>query len=288
MAAKWIKKSDPRYKAYLKRERAQKRKYKRKPVVKLVADKLKITKCNKPINLQQLFVFGRTQSGLTNNPNWYHYPLCNLTSQHNAIEATVGDNLTVDLEKRESVRIFHKNSRVNFTLIPAKGYLEPIQYRYVLGYFKGDDNAGTQTGLTNANLNTLYPTIHTRMKRGKGGRNDFYYTFISKTYTLTPKMIYDVNGSDDNSGASETMNAIWLPKTHSCNMICNKVRQFESDEADSLDGWTPFFAIQCLPVAGSSGFNAPDLPTDEGTWSGLQNACPQLQLEICTYFQDIN
>ena len=93
--------------------------------------------------------------------------------------------------------------------------------------------------------------------------------------------------SDDAQGTDQ-MCAVWVPMNHTVNMNCNRVRQFESDEADSLDGWNPFFAIQCLPTVGSSAFNAPDLITDEGTWSGLGTPTPQIQMEMCTYFQDIN
>ena len=100
-------------------------------------------------------------------------------------------------------------------------------------------------------------------------------------------MVYDRNGSDDAQG-SETLNALWYPKTHRLNMKCNKIRQYESDESDSLDGWYPFFAIQCLPVAGGSAFNAPDIISDTSSWSGLSNPTPQLQLEVRTWFQDIN
>jgi len=273
-------------KNYRKKPQAKKRPYrKRKPSMKLYADRMKITKCHKPSSLETLYPFGRTNAGLRDS-NWYQYPLCNLTGAHNAANLNLNDNFDIDMGKRESSRIFHKNSTVKFILVPSKNYIEAIQYRYVCGYFKGDDNVGTQE-LTNGALTAGYPNIHSRLKRGKAGRNDFYFTDISKTHTMTPKMIYDANGSDDQT-VGETMNALWLPKTHSCNFRCNKIRQFESDESDSLDGWYPFFAIQCLPVVGSSGFNAPDLITDESTWSGLSTPTPMLQLEIATWFQDIN
>jgi len=258
---------------------------KRNPSLKLVADRMKITKCHKPSGLETIFPFGVTDAGLR-DANWYQYPLCNLTAGANRIGGGLNDNYNVDTTLRESVRIFHKNSTVQFILVPSKAYLAPIQYRYVCGYFKGDDNVGTQQ-ITNSILDAAYPTIHSRLKVGKAGRNDFYFTEISKTHTLTPKMIYDVNGSDDQT-LSETMNAIWLPRTHRCNFRCNKIRQFESDESDSLDGWYPFFAIQCLPVVGSPAFNAPDIISDEDTWSALQTPTPMLQLDVATWFQDIN
>lgn len=253
--------------------------------MKLVADRLKITKCHKPTGLDTLYPFGNTNATLRDSI-WYHYPLANITAAHNATEQNVGDNFLIDNTKRESSRIFHKNSQIEFVIIPAKNYLEPIQYRYVCGYFKGDDNAGTQQ-LTNQNLEGLFPRIHSRMKTGLGGRNDFYFTNISRAFTITPKMIYDSNGSDDAQG-SERMEALWIPKSHKLNMRCNKIRQYESDESDSLDGWYPFFAIQCVPVPGASAFNAPDIISDTSSWSGLQTATPQVQLEIRTWFQDIN
>lgn len=253
--------------------------------VAMLASKFKITKEHKVQGLDNVIPFGTTVSGLTANNHWYMVDFAHIARQYARDGQSVGVNLTIDEAARESSRIYHKNSRIKFDLIPDELVLKPIQYRMVLGYFKGDDNVGSSQ-LTNATMSSQFPNIYTRLKRGRAGNSDFYWTYISKVHTITPKMIYDANGSDDAVGG-EQMKAVWLPRHHELNMVCNQMRKYEDDEGDSLDGWRPFFALQCIPSAGNSGFSAPDLPTDTSGNRG-SNPSPLLTIDCRTYFQDIN
>lgn len=250
-----------------------------------MANQFKITKEHKITGLDKVFPYGTTVSGLTTNQYWYSVDLAHMRREYNVAGASTGASLASDQTGRESSRIYHKNSRIKFDLIPDPLCLNPIQYRMVLGYFKGDDNVGTSQ-FTRADLSTIFPKVYTKLKRGIAGQGDFYFTYVSKTHTITPKMIYDANGSDDQT-LTETMKAVWLPKHHELNMRCNKVRNYESDEGDSLDGWRPFFALQVAPVAGSPGFSAPDLITDDSSTRG-SNPTPMLTIDARTYFQDIH
>lgn len=263
-----------------------KRKPSRKPVIKkMMANSLKITKEHKVTGLDNVLPFGTTVNGLLANRHWYMVDLCHLARNYVVSGASAGASLVVDETQRESSRIFHKNSRVKFDIIPDPLCLNPIQYRLVLGYFKGDDNLGTSQ-FTSRDLDTGYSSVYSQLKRGQTGNKDFVFTYVSKTHTITPKMIYDANGSDDQT-LGETMKAIWLPRHHELNFQANRVRTYESDEGDSLDGWRPFFAIQCIPTAGSTGFSAPDLITDTSGSRG-DNPTPMLTMDVRTYFQDIN
>lgn len=264
----------------------RKKNYRKKRSNKLVSlDKYKITKEHKLTGVDKIFPFGTTVSGLVTNQSWYMVDLCHLARNYVSAGGSTGASYSADQTQRESSRIYHKNSTVKFDIIPDPLCLNPLQYRMVLGYFKGDDNVGTSQ-YTRNDLSAGFPRIYTKLKRGIAGQGDFYFTYISKVHTLSPKMIYDANGSDDQT-VGELMKAVWLPKHHELNMRCNKVRNFESDEGDSLDGWRPFFAIQCTPVAGQDGFSAPDIISDSDSTRG-SNPTPMLTLDVRTYFQDIH
>ena len=112
-------------------------------------------------------------------------------------------------------------------------------------------------------------------------------------------MIYDANGSDDNTSASEIvigensltegaepMRGVWLPRTHKLNFNINRTYSYESDDGDSLNGYCPFFAVQLIPI--DFQFSMPNIPTEPDKTKWGTNPCPQLQLDCRSYFCDIN
>ena len=252
-----------------------------------IANKMKITKCHQVAGVGALMPFGNSENGLTINAHWYFQPLCNLQRYYTT---TGGDTQAYadDLTNRESSRVYHKNSTIQMDLIPNENNITPFAYRVAMGYWKGSREDGSQE-LRVPDLVTFFPGMRTPLKGGHSGNTDsgrFYWTYVSKPTTVTPKQVYDRNGSDDAIGA-EALNAIWVPHTRTYRFKANRVRSFAGDDGNTLEGWNPIFAIQCIPLVGNSAFTHPNLITDVAGDLGSHPG-PLLQLDIKTYFQDIH
>lgn len=258
--------------------------------------KMCITKIHQFSGLEEVRPFGTSVSGM-DTANWWMLDVAHI-SRNNTQTAT-NDNT-----QRQSSRIHFKNCRINLNFLPNRSTYAPLQYRICLGYYKGDDNAGTSS-LTPARLQSMFPKLTTNLKnKNPGGisdpsAQDIYWKYISKTFTITPKMVYDANGSDDNTSATEVvigsnsltegaepMRGVWLPRTHKLNFSINRQLNYEDADGDSLNGWNPFFAIQCLGI--EYPFTKPDVPTntDRTQWGSFP--CPRLQIDATSYFCDIH
>lgn len=263
-----------------------------------VLSKMCITKIHDFTGIDFLHPFGTDVQGTVPNQQWYlHFP-ANLPRVNT-------NNVQADLTSRESSRIHMKNIRYNLSILPDRHTYNPLQYRVVFGYFKGDDNAGTQA-LTPSSLKAMFPKITSNLKsRGPSvigtvpGGEDLYIRYQSKVFTVTPKMVYDANGSDDNTTASEIvigsnsltegaepMRGVWLPRTHNFNFQINRTLSYEGVDGDTLNGWCPFFAIQMVPV--EFNYSRPNVisDTDRTKWGNYP--CPLIQMNCKSYFCDIN
>lgn len=194
-------------------------------------------------------------------------------------------NATPSDTDRTMNRIYARNSRATFQVIPSKRCIQGFQVRVCYGFFKGDDNVGTQ-GLTKNILKTIYPDVHTRLStKDNPATADFKWNY-SKTYTFTPRQIYDEDTEEgDHTGADRVLVALWSPKTITVNMRHNRVQTYESADGDSLNGWNPIIAIQCKPLEGGTQFTRPTLPSSADT--GI-NPGPRIHSKMLTYFCDIH
>ena len=185
---------------------------------------------------------------------------------------------------RQSDTIFARNSRAEFQFIPSKRCIQGFQVRVCMGYFKGDDNKGTQ-GLVSNDLKTIYPEIHTKLQTRENPATDDFKWNYSRTYTFVPKQIYDEDTEEgDHTGADRVLVALWTPKTIKCNFKYNSKKTYESADGDSLNGWNPIICLQCKPLEGGTGFTRPTLPASADT--GI-NPGPRIHSSMLTYFSEI-
>lgn len=185
---------------------------------------------------------------------------------------------------RQSDTIFARNSKAEFQFIPSKRCIQGFQVRVVCGFFKGDDNKGTQ-GLVSNDLKTIYPDINTKLyTRENSATADFKWKY-SKVYTFVPKQIYDEDTEEgDHVGADRVLVALWTPKTIHVNQKHFSKKTYESADGDSLNGWNSIIALQCKPLEGGTAFTRPTLPSqaDNGT-----NPGPRIHSSMVTYFSEI-
>ncbi len=280
-----------------KKKVVRKRQYKKKTsgiTMNQMLSKMCITKIHKFAGMGQLHPFGTSVGGIRDS-NWYlHFP-ANLARNN-------GQTALLDTTYRESSRIHFKNVRYNLQFLPEDKTIRPVQYRFAFGYFKGDDNLGSQQ-ITSTKMNQAFPTVDDNLKRTSPSAtpnvpsaSDFYMKYVSKVYTITPKQIYDSNGSDDLHGAlgaggaltelPEPMRALWLPKSHTFNFTLNRTLTYEGPDGDSLNGWCPFFAVQSTCIGDT--WTCPDVisnitPADWGA-----KPCPLLKIDSTSYFCDIH
>ena len=193
-------------------------------------------------------------------------------------------NSAPDDNDRQSNTIYVRNCSTSIEVLPSKRYLGPIQIRLCMGWYKGDNAAGTQA-LTAANMKTIYPNINDHLfDRDHQGKQDFKWIW-QRTYTLGPKNIYDEDTEEgDHTGADRVLVANWMPKKMKVNFRFNRKHTFANADADSLDGWQPLIAIQCKPLPGGLQFTRPTLPASADTGS---NPGPRFVIKSATYFSDI-
>lgn len=259
-------------------------------------NKMCITKIHQFVGLEELRPFGTSVSGIDTASWWMMNPA--------ALARNNGGTATIDNTIRESSRIHFKNFRINFNFLPNRQCYAPLQYRFIYGFYKGDDNAGTGS-LTPALLTSMFPKLTTNVKNKLPGAytspsaQDLYIRYQSKVYTCTPKMIYDANGSDDSQSGTEIvigenaltegaepMRGVWLPRSHKLNFKVNRQLNYESADGDSLNGYAPFFAIQCVGI--EFPFSKPDIPTDTDRTKWGRFPCPRIQVDATSYFCDIH
>lgn len=220
-------------------------------------------------------------NGVVNNQQWKLFTPLNMSKQ-------VGETPANDWGDRESSKIYAKNTTFKMRVTPSTDFLEPFYVRILAGYFKGDDNVGTQ-GLTAASMKVLYPEIDSGKYTRNTGQRDFYWKY-DKTRLVCAKQIYDSNGSDNATTAmgqveaAEPMKALICPFNMDYNFIHNRVHSYEEHDGDSLQGWTPIIAVQCMPLQGNGEFTRKTLEGDL-TAPGLRPG-PVLDVVMTTYFND--
>tara|TARA_B100000519_G_scaffold197154_1_gene204536 strand:+ start:588 stop:1454 length:867 start_codon:yes stop_codon:yes gene_type:complete len=194
-------------------------------------------------------------------------------------------NATPSDTDRQSNAIFARNSRAEFQFIPSKRCIQGFQVRLCAGWFKGDDNKGTQ-GLMSNDLKVIYPDIHTLLNSKQNPATDDFKWIYSKTYTFVPRQIYDEDTEEgDHAGADRTLVALWTPRTIRFNFKHMRKQTYEGADGDSLNGWNPIICLQCKPLEGGTAFTRPTLPASADT--GV-NPSPRIHSSMLTYFNDIN
>lgn len=259
-----------------KRQYRKRPQYKNARLQKSIMNKTVITKKHLFPGMDGIRPFGSddNDNGVINNQTFY------TTLPLNIVKQTT-NSASDDWANRESNKIYARNCTFRMRVKPDPLFLEPFYVRLLVGYFKGDDNAGTQ-GMTNASLKQLYPQIDSGIYTKMVGQRDFYWKY-QKTKLVCPKQIYDSNGSDD-ATLTEPMRALVVPFEMSYNFKFNRIHEYESSDGDSLQGWTPIIAVQCLPLQENSPFQRKTLE------SNLQNPgsrpSPILDIVQTTYFND--
>lgn len=253
----------------------KKRQYKKKRKPTIHPSLRPLVKCQKFAGHDDMSLFGSVYgSPESNDPKeWYIFNPLML----NRINRTVPSDTD-----RQSNQIFARNSRAEFQFIPSKRCIQGFQVRVAWGYFKGDDNKGTQ-GLVSNDLKVIYPEIHTKLKTKQNPATDDFAWKGSRTVTFIPRQIYDENGSDDATGA-ESMVALWTPKNINVNFPYWAKKTYEGADGDSLNGWNPIIALQCKPLEGGTQFSRPTLPASADAGS---NPSPRIHSNMSTYFSDM-
>jgi hypothetical protein len=194
-------------------------------------------------------------------------------------------NATPSDTDRQSNQIFARNSRAEFQIIPSKRCIQGFQVRLCAGFFKGDDNKGTQ-GLVSNDLKVIYPDIHTLLNSKQNPATDDFKWNYSKTYTFVPRQIYDEDTEEgDHTGADRTLVALWTPRTIKFNFKFMRKHSYEGADGDSLNGWNPIICLQCKPLEGGTTFTRPTLPASADV--GV-NPSPRIHSSMLTYFNDIH
>jgi len=262
-------------------------KYKRNKVAKNNAYKLAMTrsvmiKKHQMAGIQQIMPFGDSPNGLINDQEWRLFLPMNM--------ARGTSSPSGDYHDRLSSRIFARNTRFRCQVIPNSKFLEPFRIRVLAGYYKGDDNDGTQgAGISPpyTGLSTLFPHVDTPLQLGHVGQRDYYFKY-QKTLMMKPDMLYDGEahypGGENESKVSD---ALWIPKTINYNFVHNRLHEYESNEGDSLQGWTPFIALQCSPLRNRNNFTRPDLEGNVSGPAGVRPG-PVLNCQVITYFNDVH
>lgn len=185
---------------------------------------------------------------------------------------------------RQSNKIYARNTKHSIQIIPSKRCIHPFQVRICTGYFKGDDNKGTQ-GLVKNDLKVIYPDIASKLQTRQNAATADFYWKTQRTYTFTPRQIYDEDTEEgDHTGADRVLVASWRPRTIHVNFKYNRTHTYEGADGDSLNGWNPIIAVQVKPMAGHTDFTRPTLPSTGDTGA---NPCPRVQSSMTTYFSDI-
>lgn len=266
-----------------KTSRPRRNQYRKKPFKKKVyrkrrnAGSMAVIKGHKFAGHDDMSLFGTAPAGgeSYDPKEWYIFSPLMLNRVSNA---TPSDS------NRQSDTIFARNSRAEFQFIPSKRCIQGFQVRVCAGYFKGDDNKGTQ-GLVSNDLKVIYPEIHTKLQTKQNKATDDFKWNYSRTYTFVPKQIYDEDTEEgDHTGADRVLVALWTPKTIKVNFKYFAKKTFESADGDSLNGWNPIIALQCKPLEGGTAFTRPTLPASADV--GV-NPSPRIHSSMLTYFSDI-
>jgi hypothetical protein len=269
-----------------KRATGKKNTYRGKPVRKRPfrryrqpagAGSMAVIKAHKFAGHDDMSLFGTAPAGgeSYDPKEWYIFNPLMLNRVSNATPSDVN---------RQSDTIFARNSRAEFQFIPSKRCITGFQVRVCMGYFKGDDNKGTQ-GLVSNDLKVIYPDIHTKLQTKQNKATDDFKWVYSKTYTFVPKQIYDEDTEEgDHTGADRVLVALWTPKNIKCNFKYFSKKTFEGADGDSLNGWNPIVALQCKPLEGGTAFTRPTLPASADV--GI-NPSPRIHSNMTTYFSDI-
>ena len=266
-----------------KTSRPRRNQYRKKPFKKKVyrkrrnAGSMAVIKGHKFAGHDDMSLFGTAPAGgeSYDPKEWYIFSPLMLNRVSNATPSDTN---------RQSDTIFARNSRAEFQFIPSKRCIQGFQVRVCAGYFKGDDNKGTQ-GLVSNDLKVIYPEIHTKLQTKQNKATDDFKWNYSRTYTFVPKQIYDEDTEEgDHTGADRVLVALWTPKTIKVNFKYFAKKTFESADGDSLNGWNPIIALQCKPLEGGTAFTRPTLPASADV--GV-NPSPRIHSSMLTYFSDI-
>jgi len=265
------------------RKRIPKHAQSKQQLAQFVKNQSVITKKHLFPGLNGIRPFGSddNDSGIVSNQQWRIFHPMNLHKEATQSPAN-------DWGDRESSKIYAKNTSFKMRVTPDQLFLEPFYVRILAGYFKGDDNVGTQ-GLTNASMKTIYPEIDSGKYTRNTGQRDFYWKY-EKTRLVCPKQIYDSNGSDNATTGmgqvelDEPMRALVCPFEMNYNFVHNRIHSFEDSDGDSLNGWTPIIAVQCLPLQGNNPFLRKTLEGD--TSNPGSRPGPVLDVVMTTYFND--
>ena len=174
--------------------------------------------------------------------------------------------------------------------------IKPVEFRKMCGWYKGSakPNDPQNSAFNSAHLQSSFPTRLTRYDP------DNFKIIEDKSWSVTPKLVYDNNGSDDRhlpdpTGMTDGMPqaeqfyGVWNPQTVKCSFQLNRVFRY-TDANDSaagtnirdglvlngayLVGWVPFIAIQMR------------CPQQAFTEPSGNNPAPVIDYKFTTYFKD--
>jgi len=179
--------------------------------------------------------------------------------------------------QRESHMIYAMNSRLDLNITTNPLTLSPYHLRIIKGWAKGNASYGAANTnrmpndqISEANLALTIPSHFTEID------SDDFKVLMDKTYTLSPKQIYD--SAPDEKAASNDNRALWSDFTFKHNWKFDRKYKFEDSTGSSLVGWHPFIAIQI------------DRSIYGAEFTGADGNCPSptVQYNFDTYFKDIN
>lgn len=249
-------------------------------IAKKVNQQTTVIKRHDFAGVNQLMPFGTSQNGLITAQTMRVFAPLQLNKDGS-------NSASADFHNRESQRIYARNCMFKMNVQPHRQYVQPFQIRLLCGYYKGDDNDGTQgVGLTPAALKVLYPNINDAVYTKNTGHKDYYWKY-RKTFTFCPRQLYNgIQEYPTEDDQSEIDSALWLPKDISYNFRFNRIHEYEDSDSDSLNGWTPIIVVQCMPLEGGQVFTRPNIESDIASGSIGTTPSPLLRISMITYFND--
>lgn len=182
--------------------------------------------------------------------------------------------------KRNTDSIYLERCSGIFNFTPPATCINPVVVRHVCGWWKGTPVASTDgpaSSVAALSATNIQATFSSKLQRYDP---DNYKIVTDRQFTITPHQIFDLNGSDDATGA-EVMTAIWKPQTLKCNFKFHRKfrytngKQKDDTEIDNdgghLVGWKPFIFLYV---------RAPNQQ-----WSGA-NVLP-IDYKFTSYFKDV-
>jgi hypothetical protein len=208
-----------------------------------------------------------------------------------AIQKTTSQD---SLTQREDNRVYAQNAILEFDLEPSRKSTECFYVRCMMGYYKGEVGRAANT-FAHDRLESVYHS-HNAKPDPASGQDDSFKITSDTVKLMTPKQVFDLNGSDDQMGTAEhifgaeiadhyqffegeePLGALWEPYKKKLNFEFK--RQF-TYQGDDIVGAIPFIAIGVFPTGAGT-----DFKTFPATQSATGETIPRGIMHVPRHAED--